>query len=57
VVAKDKSQVIGLTAKAARSAANPEAAATLQKIATEMANHCTSDEMQRCKSALNSERQ
>lgn len=55
VVTKDKAQVIGFTAKAARSSADLQAADTLKQLATRMVSQCNSDDAQRCKEALNSE--
>lgn len=53
VVVKDKVQAIALTAKAAQSSGEPEAAIALKKIRNEMAGHCNSNEAQRCKAAFN----
>jgi hypothetical protein len=55
IVAKDKTQVIAFTIKAAKSSRNPQAADALKQLANRMADHCKSDEEQRCKEALNNE--
>jgi len=54
-VTKDKAQVIAFTTEAAKSSRNPQAASALKQLANRMADHCKSDEEQRCKEALNQE--
>jgi hypothetical protein len=55
VVTKDKARVISLIAKVAQSSADPQTANAFKKLSNDMVSQCKSDELQRCKEALNPE--